>query len=85
MRNLTLIAISIFTRCKKDNVTNTNKLSLTEFIQKFSVVALSFNGVAGMAFNVAGVKVIKIDFPSNKFFLASGNPVTGNIKLSLEK
>lgn len=88
MKNLTLIAliaISFITACKKDGVVGSNKLSVTEFNQKFSVSAQSFNGVASTAFSITGVKGIKIDFPVNAFLDASGNPVTGNIKLSLKE
>lgn len=88
MKNLTLtalIAISLFSACKKDNILNSNKLSVTEFNQKFAVAAQSFTGVAGTAFSISGAKGIKIDFPANAFLDASGNAVTGNIKLSLKE
>jgi len=88
MKNLTLsaiIAISFFSACKKDGVVSTDKLSATEFNQKFSVPTQSFNGLAGTAFSITGTKGIKIDFPANAFLDASGNPVTGNIKLALKE
>lgn len=88
MKNLTLIAailISCFTACKKDGVQNNQKLSLSEFNDKFSVPTQNFNGVAGTAFSITGAKGIKIDFPANAFLDASGNPVTGNIKLALKE
>jgi len=87
MKNLTFIALVIFilTSCKKDINSNTQGLSLAEFNSKFSVPTQSFNGVAGTAFTITGAKGIKLDFPANAFLDVSGNPVIGNVKLSLKE
>lgn len=88
MKNLILIAaicIACLTACKKDGVQNSQKLNLSDFNAKFSVPTQSFNGVAGTAFGITGAKGIKIDFPANAFLDASGNPVTGNVKLTLKE
>lgn len=89
MKSLSLIAVVAVlfsTSCKKDSTINSRpSLSLTEFNNKFSIPAQSFNGVAGTAFSIIGNKGIKLDFPANAFLDASGNPVTGNIKLSLKE
>ena len=88
MKNLTLIAailISCLVACKKDGVQNTSKLDLSTFNAKFSVPTQSFNGVAGTAFSITGAKGIQLDFPTNAFLDASGNAVTGSIKLTLKE
>jgi len=86
--NITLIALItiFFAACRKDNVPNeTVKLSLNDFNAKYAVPTQSFSGVAGTAFSITGVKGIKIDFPANTFLDAAGNPVTGNVKLTLKE
>lgn len=88
MKNLTLIALIAisFLACKKDGVSNnSNKLNLAEFNQKYSVPTQSFNGTAGTVFSITGAKGIKLDFPANAFLDASGNAVTGAIKLTLKE
>ncbi|WP_316787176.1 hypothetical protein [Pedobacter frigiditerrae] len=88
MKNLTFIALVIFSlsSCKKDFSSNSSQgLSLAEFNSKFSIPTQSFNGIAGTAFSITGAKGIKLDFPANAFLDASGNPVSGNIKLSLKE
>ncbi|WP_316772159.1 hypothetical protein [Pedobacter frigiditerrae] len=88
MKNLTFIALVIFSlsSCKKDFSSNSAQgLSFAEFNSKFSIPTQSFNGVAGTAFTITGAKGIKIDFPANAFLDASGNPVSGNVKLSLKE
>ncbi|SFH18416.1 hypothetical protein [Pedobacter insulae] len=89
MKNSILIAavaILFSTGCKKDGgVTEGPTLSLADFNNKFSVPTQLFNGVAGTGFSITGNKGIKLDFPANAFLDASGNQVTGNIKLSLKE
>ncbi len=88
MKNLTFIALVIFslTSCKKDfNSNSPQGLSLAEFNSKFSIPTQSFYGIAGTAFTITGAKGIKIDFPANAFLDVSGNPVSGNVKLSLKE
>lgn len=90
MKNLTLttlIVVSLLTACKRDQFNNVDpkSLSLSEFNAKFSVPTQSFNQVAGTAFTITGAKGIKLEFPSNAFLDATGNAVTGNIKLTLKE
>lgn len=88
MKNLTFIALVLFTltSCKKDfNSSRSGGLNLSDFNSKFTVAAQSFNGVAGTAFSITGTKGIKIDFPANAFLDANGNPVSGNVKLTLKE
>ena len=88
MKNLTLIALVLITTlfaCKKDRGNDDTKLSLAEFNAKFSVPTQKFNGTAGAAFSITGTKGMKFDFPANAFLDASGNPVTGNVVVSLKE
>lgn len=88
MKNLTLIAlvfISVLFACKKDKANNDSKLTLAEFNSKFSVPTQKFNGTAGAAFSITGTKGMKFDFPANAFLDASGNPITGNVVVSLKE
>ena len=88
MKNLTFITLVIFclASCKKDKDSSSPQgLNLADFNSKFSVKAQSFNGVAGTAFSITGTKGIKIDFPTNAFLDANGNPVMGNVKLTLKE
>lgn len=88
MKNLTLIAlvfISILFACKKDKGNNDSTLSLAEFNSRFSVATQKFNGTAGAAFSITGAKGMKFDFPANAFLDASGNPITGNVVISLKE
>lgn len=88
MKKLTLIAllaISSLVACKKDRDQNPKTLSATEFKARYSVPTQKFSGTAGTAFSITGQKGIKIDFPSNAFLDSEGNPVTGNISLTLKE
>lgn len=90
MKNLTLtlialIVITTLFACKKDRGNDETKLSLAEFNAKFSVPTQKFNGTAGAAFSITGAKGMKFDFPANAFLDASGNPVTGNVVISLKE
>lgn len=88
MKNLTFIAlivISTLFACKKDKPTTDAKLSLTEFNNKFSVPTQKFNGNATASFSITGTKGMKFDFPANAFLDAAGNPVTGNVVISLKE
>lgn len=88
MKNLTLIAlivISTLFACKKDKSNTDAKLSLTEFNNKFSVPTQKFNGTAAAAFSITGTKGMKFDFPANAFLDAAGNPVAGNVVISLKE
>jgi len=84
---IALIAIVFSTACKKDrNIdSSAGKLSVTEFNQKYSIPTQNFTGVAGTAFSITGAKGIKVDFPANAFLDANGNPVTGNVKVTLKE
>ncbi len=86
LTSIALVAVLFATACKKDGMINYKpSLSLTEFNSKFTIPTQSFNGVAGTVFSITGTKGIKLDFPANAFLDASGNPVTGNVKLSLKE
>ncbi len=71
--------------CKKDGVQDNTKLDLAQFNAHYSIPYQSFNGTAGAAFSITGTKGIKIDFPANAFLDASGNLVSGNVKLTLRE
>jgi hypothetical protein len=86
MKNLTLIAALLITflfACKKDEGTDSSKLTLAEFKAKFTVPIQKFNGTATTAFSITGAKGMKFDFPANAFLDAAGNAVTGNVIISL--
>ncbi len=78
-----LLSAGLFAACKKDQGHQGQPLDLTTFKREFSVPAQSFNGVAGTVFSITGKNGIKIDFPANAFVDQAGQPVTGNIRLSL--
>jgi len=88
MKNLTLIAllvISTLFACKKDKSNDNSKLTAAEFNSRFSVATQKFNGTATAAFSITGAKGMKFDFPANAFLDASGNPITGNVVVSLKE
>lgn len=88
MKKLTLIALlamATLAGCKKDKEQNPEYVTASEFKAKFSVPTQSFNETAGTAFSITGEKGIKLNFPSNAFLDASGNPVSGNIRLTLKE
>lgn len=88
MKNLTLIALVVITAlfaCKKDKGNDETKLTLAEFNAKFSVPTQKFNGSGSTAFSITGTKGMKFDFPANSFIDASGNPVAGNVVVSLKE
>mgnify|MGYP003575644915 CR=1 FL=1 len=88
MKNLTLIAllvISTLFACKKDKSNDNSKLTAAEFNSRFSVATQKFNGTATAAFSITGARGMKFDFPANAFLDASGNPITGNVVVSLKE
>lgn len=88
MKNLTLIAlfmVTVLLACKKDKGNEDGKLTSSEFLAKFSVPTQKFNGTGGAAFSITGAKGMKFDFPANAFIDASGNPVAGNVVVSLKE
>lgn len=88
MKNLTLIALVVIMAlfaCKKDKGNDETKLTLAEFNAKFSVPTQRFNGTGNAAFSITGTKGMKFEFPANSFIDASGNPVTGNVVVSLKE
>lgn len=88
MKNLTLTTLAIVVllfACKKDKGNGEAQLTLAEFNNKFAVPAQKFNGTGGAAFSITGAKGMKFDFPANSFIDASGNPVSGNVVVSLKE
>ena len=88
MKNLTLITlvlVSILFGCKKDKANNDTTLTLAEFNNKFTVPTQKFNGTGGAAFSITGAKGMKFDFPANDFIDNNGNPVAGNVVVSLKE
>lgn len=88
MKNLTLITlllVSILFGCKKDKANDDNTLTLAEFNSKFTVPTQKFNGTGGAAFSITGAKGMKFDFPANAFIDNNGNPVAGNVVVSLKE
>ncbi|THU33579.1 hypothetical protein FAM09_25895 [Niastella caeni] len=80
---LTTAIVSI-TACKKDK-SSPNYAKADDFMASHAIKQQSFTGNAGTGFTITGEKGTKVTFIANAFVDGSGNPVTGNVTVTLKE
>lgn len=77
-------AIVSVTACKKDKSTP-NYAKADDFMASHAIKEQSFTGNAATGFTITGEKGTKVTFAPNVFIDANGNPVSGNVTVTLKE
>jgi hypothetical protein len=82
-----ILAITIATipACKKDKSTPPNYAKADDFLAAHAIPTQTFTGNAGTGFTIIGEKGTKVTFAPNALVDGSGNPISGNVTITLKE